>query len=174
MFIGFIFSCAFRAVAEYHFRDSGISYTPDDVIITVGCTQAIEFSIAALRTRGSNILLPRPGFPLYATFCAYLGVSVRYYDLLPEQGWEIDLEMIERIADKNTMAILICNPSNPCGVAYSRDHLSKVCCISLYIDKIVFCLSVLSKQPTFCHWHVFIHVRIDLKDIFENVYSKFA
>ena len=144
--IGLIFSGAFRAVAEYNSRDSGISYTPDDVIITAGCTQAIEFSIAALRRRGSNILLPRPGFPLYATFCSYLGVNVRYYDLLPEQGWEIDLEMVERIADKNTIAILICNPSNPCGVAYSHDHLSKVCFCSLYIDKILFCLSVPSKQ----------------------------
>lgn len=115
-----------RAVAEYHSKGQATRLTVDDVIITVGCSQAIEFCIAALATPGSNILLPRPGFPLYETFCSYMGIKVRYYDLLPERNWEIDLDMLEVLADRNTVAMIVCNPSNPCGAAYSIDHLSKV------------------------------------------------
>lgn len=115
-----------RAVAEYHSQGLPTCLTMENVIITVGCTQAIEFCIAALATPGSNILLPRPGFPLYETFCSYMGVKARYYDLLPDYNWEIDLDMLEVLVDKNTVGMIICNPSNPCGAAYSRDHLSKV------------------------------------------------
>lgn len=96
------------------------------MIITVGCSQSIQFCVAALATPGSNILLPRPGFPLYETVCSFYGLKVRYYDLLPECGWEIDLENLETLADRNTVAMILCNPSNPCGAAYSFEHLSKV------------------------------------------------
>ncbi|MCO5611288.1 hypothetical protein L7F22_065540 [Adiantum nelumboides] len=115
-----------RAVAEYYSKGLATNFTVDDVFITVGCTQAIEFCIAALATPGSNILLPRPGFPLYETFCSYMGVKVRFYDLLPEHNWEIDLDMLDMLTDRNTVAMIICNPSNPCGAAYSLEHLSKV------------------------------------------------
>ncbi|KAI5066469.1 hypothetical protein GOP47_0019093, partial [Adiantum capillus-veneris] len=115
-----------RAVAEYYSKGLASDLTVDDVFITVGCTQAIEFCIAALATPGSNILLPRPGFPLYETFCSYMGVKVRYYDLLPEHNWEIDLGMLDMLTDRNTVAMIICNPSNPCGAVYNLEHLSKV------------------------------------------------
>ncbi|KAI5056682.1 hypothetical protein GOP47_0028500 [Adiantum capillus-veneris] len=115
-----------RAVAEYYSEGLPTRLSVDDVFITVGCTQAIEFCIAALAAPGSNILLPRPGFPLYESFCSYMGVKVRHYDLLPECNWEIDLELLQMLTDRNTVALVICNPSNPCGVVYSREHLSKV------------------------------------------------
>lgn len=115
-----------RAVAEYYSKGLETGLTVDDVFITVGCTQAIEFCIAALAAPGSNILLPRPGFPLYETFCSYMGVKVRFYDLLPERNWEIDVDMLEVLTDRNTVGMIICNPSNPCGAVFSREHLSKV------------------------------------------------
>jgi tyrosine aminotransferase len=40
---------------------------------------------------------------------------VQPYDLRPERGWEIDLEHLEAQIDERTRAILINNPSNPCG-----------------------------------------------------------
>ena len=43
--------------------------------------------------------------------------------LQPERGWEIDLEDLERNIDDTVSAILVNNPSNPCGSVYSRQHL---------------------------------------------------
>ena len=75
---------------------------------------------------GANILLPRPGFPIYELCAAFRQVEVRHYDLLPEKGWEVDLDAIEALADKNTVALVIINPGNPCGNVYTRQHLEKV------------------------------------------------
>jgi tyrosine aminotransferase len=98
-----------------------------DVFMTMGCSEALAHSIAALAGKpGGNMLLPRPGFPLYDVLCQYHGVEIRYYDLLPQSGWEIDVTKLAGLVDGNTRALLINNPSNPCGAVYSRAHLTQV------------------------------------------------
>ncbi|KAH9620964.1 hypothetical protein KSS87_012905 [Heliosperma pusillum] len=115
-----------KAVAEYLSRDLPHKLSPEDVFLTLGCTQAIEAVIGALACPGANILLPRPGFPYYEARCAYSGLEYRHFDLLPEKGWEVDLDAVEALADDNTVAMVIINPGNPCGNVYSYEHLEKV------------------------------------------------
>ncbi|XP_054813931.1 probable aminotransferase TAT2 isoform X2 [Prosopis cineraria] len=115
-----------RAIAEYLSRDLPYKLTSDDVFVTSGCTQAIDVSVAMLARPGANILLPRPGFPIYDLCAAFRHVEVRHYDLLPEKGWEVDLDAVESLADQNTIALVIINPGNPCGNVYSYHHLKKI------------------------------------------------
>lgn len=82
--------------------------------------------MSILAQPGSNILLPRPGFPLYEGRTTFSSLEVRHFDLIPDRGWEVDLEAVEALADENTVAMVIINPGNPCGNVYSRDHLAKV------------------------------------------------
>ncbi|XP_074296230.1 nicotianamine aminotransferase 1-like isoform X2 [Silene latifolia] len=116
----------FRAVSEYLSRDLPHKLSPEDVFLTLGCTQAIEVVIDALACPGANILLPRPGFPYYEARCAYSGLEYRHFDLVPENGWEVDLDAVKALADDNTVALVIVNPGNPCGSVYSYEHLEKV------------------------------------------------
>uniref|UniRef100_A0A6N2NF95 Aminotransferase class I/classII large domain-containing protein n=1 Tax=Salix viminalis TaxID=40686 RepID=A0A6N2NF95_SALVM len=98
----------------------------DDVFITSGCTQAIDVALTMLARPGANILLPRPGFPIYELCAAFRSLEVRHFDLLPEKGFEADLDAIAALADQNTVALVIINPGNPCGNVYSYQHLKKV------------------------------------------------
>ncbi|KAM7252209.1 hypothetical protein ACFE04_024092 [Oxalis oulophora] len=82
--------------------------------------------IHTLTSPGANILLPRPGFPAYETICAYTGLEVRHFDLLPERGWEVDLDAVDALADENTAAMVIISPGNPCGNVFTYQHLQKV------------------------------------------------
>ncbi|XP_067120150.1 tyrosine aminotransferase-like [Centruroides vittatus] len=95
-----------------------------DVVLTSGCSQALEFCINVLSNPGQNVLVPRPGFPLYRTIAEGIGVKIKYYDLLPDKEWEVDLKHLENQIDSQTSAIVINNPSNPCGSVYSASHLS--------------------------------------------------
>ncbi|KMT11372.1 hypothetical protein BVRB_5g107030 [Beta vulgaris subsp. vulgaris] len=115
-----------KAIAEYLSRDLPYDLSPDDVVLTVGCSQAIDVVLSALASPGANILLPRPGYPYYDVFSAHIGLETRHFDLLPESGWEIDLEAIEALADANTVAMVIVNPGNPCGNVFTYNHLQKV------------------------------------------------
>ncbi|CAK9225104.1 unnamed protein product [Sphagnum troendelagicum] len=118
------------AVADYHSPSLPFKLSANDICITVGCSQAIQLCIAALATPGSNMLLPRPGFPIYETFCKYYGVQCRYYDLIPDKDWEIDLDEVTILMDANTVAWIVCNPSNPCGSVYKYQHLAKIAAVA--------------------------------------------
>ncbi|KAI7990499.1 Nicotianamine aminotransferase 1 [Camellia lanceoleosa] len=82
--------------------------------------------LTVLALPNANILLPRPGFPFYEARAAFSHLEVRHYDLLPEKGWEVDLDAVEALADENTVAMAIINPGNPCGNVFTYQHLKKV------------------------------------------------
>ncbi|KAL6286468.1 hypothetical protein ACE6H2_010858 [Prunus campanulata] len=115
-----------RAIAEYLSRDLSHKLLAEDVYLTSGCTQAIEIMVSVLARPGSNILLPRPGYPQYEARASFDHLEVRHFDLLPEKGWEVDLDAVEALADHNTAAIVIINPSNPCGNVFTYQHLEKI------------------------------------------------
>lgn len=55
-----------------------------------------------------------------------LNFSYRYYQLSADRNWEIDLVDLESKIDENTACIVLNNPSNPCGVVYTREHLQQL------------------------------------------------
>jgi len=97
-----------------------------DVVCTSGCSGALEMAIGVLGNEGQEILLPAPGFSIYQTICEYKGIIPVYYNLLPDKQWEADCENLDSLVTEKTVAILINNPSNPCGSVYSKEHLKKI------------------------------------------------
>ncbi|CAK7322720.1 unnamed protein product [Dovyalis caffra] len=79
-------------------------------------TIAEDAVVEALRSAKFNFYAPIGGIP----------PARKLFDLLPERGWEVDLDAIEAIADENTIAIVIINPGNPCGSVYSYERLIKI------------------------------------------------
>ena len=65
--------------------------------LTGGCSQALYLAIGVLVNPGENILLPRPGFPLYGALAHNLGIDVKEYPLLPEKQWDADLDALEKM-----------------------------------------------------------------------------
>ncbi|ORX92331.1 tyrosine aminotransferase [Basidiobolus meristosporus CBS 931.73] len=100
--------------------------TANDVIIASGASGALELAIGALADEGQNILLPRPGFSVYETLAGPKKIECRYYNLSPENSWEIDIDHLKSLIDENTAAVIINNPSNPCGSVFSEAHLKEL------------------------------------------------
>ncbi|KAJ4781814.1 Tyrosine aminotransferase [Rhynchospora pubera] len=113
-------------VAEYLSKDLPYKLCPDDIFLTAGCSQAIDIIVSALARPDANILLPRPGFPMFEARCMYNNVEMRHFDLIPEQGWKPDLDQVEKLADENTAAIVVCNPNNPCGSVFKYHHMEEI------------------------------------------------
>lgn len=114
-----------EAVCEY-VKDVQGQVEPNDVVLCSGCSSSLDLCIAVLAERGKNILIPKPGFSLYRTLAISYDVECRSYDLLPNRNWEVNLQQFESLIDENTAAIVLTNPSNPCGSVFSRKHLQKI------------------------------------------------
>ena len=118
-----------QAVAEY-VSVPGAEITADDVILCSGCSCALDIAISTMADAGQNILVPRPGFPIYTTLSAGQEIETREYNLLPHKDWESDLGHMESLIDENTAAIIINSPSNPCGSVFSIPHLKDILAIA--------------------------------------------
>ncbi|KAI3651594.1 hypothetical protein MP228_002897 [Amoeboaphelidium protococcarum] len=114
-----------EAIAQYQSVE-GFELSADDVVVTSGCSGALDLIFDCLCEAGSNVLLPKPGFSLYTTLAQSKGVEIRYYDLDPSRGWQVDLEHVKSLYDSRTSFILVNNPSNPCGSVYDESHLREI------------------------------------------------
>jgi tyrosine aminotransferase len=70
------------ALARYCSRPDDLVYKFSDIILTNGCSHAIDLCITVLANPGQNILIPKPGFSIYKTLSGTLGIDVKYYSLL--------------------------------------------------------------------------------------------
>ncbi|XP_076849656.1 tyrosine aminotransferase [Brachyhypopomus gauderio] len=130
-----------EAVANFY-SQRGAPLEAKDVILTSGCSQAIELVISALCNPGDNILVPCPGFSLYKTLAVSMDINVKLYNLLPEKSWEVDLQQLESLIDDRTSCLIVNNPSNPCGSVFTKKHLRSILsvaskhCIPVLADEI--------------------------------------
>jgi tyrosine aminotransferase len=117
--------------------------TADNVIIASGCSGALEIVITSLLddvnlASKTVLFVPQPGFPLYQVIAESHGGLVHHYPLLPNNGWEIDIDNLRNAmfeystlsqTDGNgplRMILLINNPSNPTGAVFSKQHLTDI------------------------------------------------
>ena len=116
-----------EAIAK-EFGSETVILEASDIIMASACSGAIELSINVLCSPGDCILLPEPGFSLYQTICRSRGIQCLYYNCLPEKSWEIDLTQLESLlkSHSNIKALLVNNPSNPCGSAFSLQHMHNI------------------------------------------------
>lgn len=114
-----------QAVCDYVEDHQGKVF-PQDVILCSGCSSSIDMCIAVLGHPGSNILIPRPGFSIYRTLALSYGIEVRPYNLLPDQQWEVDLHQMDQLINGDTVAIVLTNPSNPCGSVFTARHIRQI------------------------------------------------
>lgn len=116
-----------QAVADYSQHMGEI--TAKDVILTSGCSMALEICFRGLANSGENILVPRPAWN-YTTWICGSGIEVKSYNLDPSKDWNVDLEHMESLIDEKTKAILINSPGNPCGNVFDKEHLLEILAIA--------------------------------------------
>lgn len=121
---------AAREAVAARYTTPAAPLTPEDVVMTVGTSGALELAIGAVADAGQSVLMARPGFPLFRTLAEGMGVRVATYDLLPDAGWEVDLDSLAAAVDDTTAAIIVNNPSNPCGSVYSAAHLAAIAAVA--------------------------------------------
>lgn len=126
-----------QAMADY-FGTYGIEIRADDVIITVGGSEAIHFAFSVVADPGEEIIIPEPFYTNYNGFAACAGVNIVPLTLNVEDGFR--LPPLEKIAEKispRTRAILLNSPSNPTGTVYTAEELDRVVTLALENDLFV-------------------------------------
>jgi aminotransferase len=112
----------------HHFLKTryGIQYCPDEeMLITVGVSEAVDLALRAIINPGDKILIPSPGYVSYGPMTELAGGSAVYIDT-QKTGFKLTPASLEKHIDKKTKGIILNYPVNPTGISYTRKELEQL------------------------------------------------
>ncbi len=99
---------------------------PDNVLVTVGCVEALLITLQTLAEDGGEVAVMLPNYMHAWGTAQNVGLEVREFHLLPEAGWALDVDELEAVVNENTSAIAVCNPNNPTGYILTDSEMDAV------------------------------------------------
>ncbi len=115
-----------QAIAGY-FKDYGISLKADNVLITLGGSEAILMAFATVADPGDEIIIPEPFYTNYNGYASLAALKVVPLTLKVEDGFRLPpAEEFEAKITPRTRAIVLCSPNNPTGTVYTAEELGRV------------------------------------------------
>ena len=114
-----------QAVSDFEAREHGLRYSPDEIIITDGATEALYASLRTICNPGDEVIIPTPAFLLYEAIVQLCGAKAV---LMPteENQYQISAEQLENAITDKTKAIVLTSPNNPTGCIYTKRTLDEI------------------------------------------------
>ena len=126
-----------KAIANKLKVQNGIDYKPEEVLVTVGLSEAVFCAMEAILNEGDEILVPNPGWLNYKNVPKLLGAVPIFYTLKEENDYQLDLDEIRSKITPKTKALVLLTPSNPTGGILSKQVLEELADIAIKNDIMV-------------------------------------
>jgi tyrosine/nicotianamine family aminotransferase len=140
-----------NAVKEQMKKDYGAE--AEEVVVTEGLSEAINFIYEALLNPGDKALLPSPVYPPYFSMINLAQGDPVLYRCDENNGWQPDVDDIRKKIDARTKCIAVINPNNPTGAVYEKKTLKAVLDVAGEHDLLVISDEIYDKL-TFDRKHV--------------------
>jgi len=111
------------AVARSYQKTYGISYTPEQVVVSNGAKHSLHNALAATVGPGDEVIIPTPYWVSYSDLVQMTGAS---YVLVPTPmatGFKMTPEQLRAAVTPRSRVLMLNSPSNPTGVVYTRQEL---------------------------------------------------
>ncbi|MEJ2618466.1 MAG: pyridoxal phosphate-dependent aminotransferase, partial [Ignavibacteriaceae bacterium] len=115
-----------KSIAAKLKRDNDLDYDIKNIIVSNGAKHSVFNCILATVNKGEEVIIPAPYWVSYPDMVSIANGTSIIIDTKEENGFKVTPEELERVITPKTKALILCNPSNPTGSAYSKDELEKV------------------------------------------------
>ncbi len=137
---------AARKAVMHYTQELGVQgVTLDDIYMGNGASDVISTAVNALLNEGDELLIPAPDYPLWTAVTSLSGGVPVHYVCDEANGWMPSLDDIRSKITPRTRGIVVINPNNPTGVAYSRDLLQGIVDIAREHGLVIFADEVYDK-----------------------------
>ena len=113
-----------RAIADYITEESGLPFTENHVVMTVGAAGGLNITFKSILDEGDEVIVPSPYFVEFKFYIDNSGGVIRLVET--NDDFSLNLDQIERAIGEKTKAVLVNSPNNPTGVVYSGESLEKL------------------------------------------------
>ncbi|MCI5596183.1 MAG: pyridoxal phosphate-dependent aminotransferase [Lachnospiraceae bacterium] len=107
-----------------------------EVVVTCGGTETMMCAMMTICNPGDKVMVFSPFYENYGADAILSGAEPIYIPLVPPE-YDFDLSLIEKGFSEGAKAIIICNPSNPCGKVFSREELESIGKLAVKYDAFV-------------------------------------
>lgn len=114
-----------EAISKFEAEKSGLSYGPDEIVLTIGATEGLFVSLFAVLNPGDEVIIPTPAFSLYESI-ARLCRAVPVYLPTEKNGFQIDPAALAAAVTPKTKAMVLTSPNNPTGCIYTKETLDAI------------------------------------------------
>ena len=137
-----------QAASDFVKEKYQLDYNPEnEILVTIGATEALSATLTAILEEGDKVLLPAPAYPGYEPIVNLVGAEIVEIDTT-ENGFVLTPEMLEKTileqGDK-LKAVILNYPANPTGITYNREQLEALVDVLRKYEIFVVCDEVYSE-----------------------------
>ena len=164
-----------QAASDFVREKYQLDYNPEnEILVTIGATEALSATLTAILEEGDKVLLPAPAYPGYEPIVNLVGAEIVEIDTT-ENGFVLTPEMLEAAileqGDK-LKAVILNYPANPTGITYSREQLAALAAVLRKYEIFVVCDEVYSELTYTSQAHVSLGTMLRDQAIIINGLSK--
>lgn len=107
-----------------------------NIVVTCGSTEAMMAAMMSVCDPNDKVIVFSPFYENYGADTVLCGANPIYVPLHPPV-FNFDKEELENAFKQNPKALILCNPSNPCGKVFSKEELEYIACLAVKYDTYV-------------------------------------
>lgn len=115
-----------RAISEKFKKEHNLDYKPEEIIVSSGAKQSIFNTIMSLVDDDDEVIIPSPYYVSYPHMVSLANGKSIIIETKEENGFKITSELLSQAITSKTKLLILCNPSNPTGTAYSKKELEEL------------------------------------------------
>ncbi|MFZ0370532.1 MAG: aminotransferase [Halobacillus sp.] len=116
-----------KEISTYLNGNFQLDYDPaEQVIVTVGASQAIDLALRAVVEPGDEVIVVEPSFVAYVPTVSLAGGTPVTIQADADNEFKLTAEAIEEAVTPKTKAIMLCNPNNPTGTFLTKEELEPI------------------------------------------------
>ena len=157
-----------EALAEKQSRLMGRNIDPNgEIVVTCGSTEAMMAAMMSVTNPGDKVIVFSPFYENYGADTILSGAEPIYVPLIPP-SFSFDADVLETAFKQHPKAIILCNPSNPCGKVFTYEELSIIAGLAKKYDTFVITDEVYEHIVYAPHKHIYF---ASLPDMWERTIS---
>lgn len=152
------------AIAKKYEHFSGLKVDPDkEIVVTCGSTEAMMATMMSIVNPKDKVAVFSPFYENYGADAILSGAEPIYIPLVPPT-FDFDKKVLEDAFIQGAKAIILCNPSNPCGKVFTHEELSYIAELAIKYDAFVVTDEVYEHIVYAPNRHVYMQALPGMKD----------
>lgn len=162
-----------EAISHWYDRRYGVCFAPNELMLTIGASEAIDLALRTILNPEEEVLIPDPSYVAHAAEVHMCGGHAVPVPTRLDDGFKLRVSELEKLVTPKTKAILMCYPSNPTGAIMTREDLEPVAQFAIEHNLIIISDEIYS-ELTYTGNHVSIASLPGMKErtIILNGFSK--